>query len=107
VPVTHVDEVHSGQDVRLVFSALPSRLVPELFGKVTLVSADALSDERTGISYFRAEVALDPDALKTLGEVQLVPGMPVDVYIRTGDRTPLSYLVKPFTDYFRAAFRET
>lgn len=107
VPVTHVDEVHSGQDVRLVFSALPSRLMPELFGKVTLVSADALSDERTGTSYFRAEVALDPKALQALGEVQLVPGMPVDVYIRTGDRTPLSYLVKPFTDYFRAAFRET
>lgn len=107
VPVTHVDEVHSGQDVRLVFSALPSRLMPELFGKVTLVSADALSDERTGMSYFRAEVALDPAALAELGEVQLVPGMPVDVYIRTGDRTPLSYLVKPFTDYFRAAFRET
>lgn len=107
VPVTHVDEVHSGQEVRLVFSALPSRLMPELYGKVTLVSADALSDDRTGTSYFRAEVALDPDALATLGEVQLVPGMPVDVYIRTGDRTPLSYLVKPFTDYFRAAFRET
>ena len=107
VPVTHVDEVHSGQDVRLVFSALPSRLMPELFGKVTLVSADALSDERTGMSYFRAEVALDPAALATLGEVQLLPGMPVDVYIRTGDRTPLSYLLKPFTDYFRTAFRET
>ncbi len=107
VPVTHVDEVHSGQEVRLVFSALPSRLTPELFGKVTLVSADALSDDRTGMSYFRAEVALDAAALKTLEEVQLVPGMPVDVYIRTGDRTPLSYLMKPFTDYFRAAFRET
>lgn len=107
VPVTHVDEVHSGQEVRLVFSALPSRLMPELFGKVTLVSADALLDERTGMNYFRAEVALDPTALGTLEEVQLVPGMPVDVYIRTGDRTPLSYLVKPFTDYFRAAFRET
>jgi HlyD family secretion protein len=107
VPVTHVDEVHSGQEVRLVFSALPARLMPELFGKVTLVSADALSDERTGASYFRAEVALDPGALATLGEVQLVPGMPVDVYIRTGDRTPLSYLLKPFTDYFQTALRET
>jgi HlyD family secretion protein len=42
-----------------------------------------------------------------LGEVQLVPGMPVDVHIQTGDRTPLSYLLKPFTDYFRGAFRET
>lgn len=107
VPVTHVDEVHSGQDVRLVFSALPSRLMPELFGKVTLVSADALSDERTGASYFRAEVALDPAAVAALGDVQLVPGMPVDVYIRTADRTPLSYLLKPFTDYFQTAFRET
>ena len=107
VPVTHVDEVHSGQVVRLVFSALPSRLMPELFGKVTLVSADALSDERTGQSYFRAEVALDRATLRALGDVQLMPGMPVDVYIRTGDRTPLSYLMKPFTDYFRAAFRET
>lgn len=107
VPVTHVDEVHSGQVVRLVFSALPSRLMPELFGKVTLVSADALSDERTGQSYFRAEVAIDRATLKALGDAQLMPGMPVDVYIRTGDRTPLSYLMKPFTDYFRAAFRET
>jgi HlyD family secretion protein len=99
--------VHAGQDVRLVFSALPSRLMPELFGKVTLVSADALSDERTGMSYFRAEVALDPEAVAALGEVQLVPGMPVDVYIRTADRTPLSYLLKPFTDYFQTAFRES
>lgn len=107
VPVTHVDEVHSGQDVRLVFSALPSRLMPELFGKVTLVSADALSDDRTGQSYFRAEVALDLATVEALGDVQLVPGMPVDVYIRTGDRTPLSYLLKPFADYFRTAFRET
>lgn len=107
VPAAHVDEVHPGQDVRLVFSALHSRMIPELSGKVTLVSADALSDERTGMSYFRAEVALDSIPLKALGEVQLVPGMPVDVYIRTGDRTPLSYLLKPFTDYFRGAFRET
>ena len=107
VPVTHVDEVHSGQDVRLVFSSLPSRSTPEVIGKVTLVSADALTDDRSGASYFRTEVAIDAAALKALGDAQVVPGMPVDVFIRTGDRTPLSYLLKPLTDYFRNAFRET
>lgn len=107
VPVTHVDEVHSGQAVRLVFSSLPSRSTPEIMGKVTLVSADALADNRTGMSYFRTEVAIDAVSLQALGDSALVPGMPVEVFIRTTDRTPLSYLVKPFTDYLRYAFRET
>lgn len=107
VPVTHVDEVRLGQEVRLVFSSLPSRTTPELVGRVTLVSADALVDERTGMTYFRTEIAIDTEALRQLGEVDIVPGMPVDAFIRTTDRTPLSYLLKPFTDYFRNAFRET
>lgn len=107
VPVTHVDEVRPGQDVRLVFSSLPSRTTPEVIGEVTLVSADALADERTGMTYFRTEIALDAAALQQLGDVAIVPGMPVDAFIRTADRTPLSYLLKPFADYFRTAFRET
>lgn len=107
VPVTHVDEVHSGQDVRLVFSSLPSRTTPELVGQVTLVSADALTDDRSGMSYFRTEVAIDAADLRQLGDADIVPGMPVDVFIRTTDPTPLSYLLKPLTDYFRNAFRET
>jgi HlyD family secretion protein len=107
VPVTHVDEVRPGQDVRLVFSSLPSRTTPELHGQVTLVSADALTDERTGMSYYRAEITIDFAALQDLAGVTVVPGMPVDAFIRTADRTPLSYLLKPFTDYFRGAFRET
>ena len=107
VPVTHVDEVRAGQDVRLVFSSLPSRTTPELHGHVMLISADALTDERTGTSYYRAEIAIDFAALQDLAGVTVVPGMPVEAFIRTTDRTPLSYLLKPFTDYFRAAFRET
>jgi HlyD family secretion protein len=107
VPVTHVDEVHPGQEVRLVFSSLPSRTTPEVTGTVTLISADALADERTGMTYFRTEIAIDAATLQQLGDVAIVPGMPVDAYIRTADRTPLSYLLKPFTDYFREAFRET
>jgi HlyD family secretion protein len=107
VPVTHVDEVHPGQSVRLLFSSLPTRNTPEIRGTVRLVSADALADDRTGITYFRTEIEISADALQKLGEVEIVPGMPVDAFISTGERTPLSYLLKPFTDYFRAAFRET
>jgi HlyD family secretion protein len=107
VPVTHVDEVRPGQDVRLVFSSLPSRTTPELHGHLTLISADALTDDRSGMSYYRAEIAIDFAALQDLAGVTVVPGMPVEAFIRTEDRTPLSYLLKPFTDYFRGAFRET
>jgi len=107
IPVMHVDEVRPGQEVRLIFSSLPSRSSPELVGHVMLVSADALADERSGMTYFRAEISIDADALRQLGDVDIVPGMPVETFIRTADRTPLSYLLKPFTDYFRNAFRET
>jgi HlyD family secretion protein len=107
VPATHIDEVRLEQEVRLVFSSLPSRTTPEVIGRVTLVSADALTDERTGMAYYRTEIAIDVDRLRNIGEVEVVPGMPVDAFIRTSDRTPLSYLLKPFSDYFRNAFRET
>ena len=102
VPVTHVDEVRPGQSVRLVFHTLPTRNTPEVSGKVTLVSADALTDERTGLPYYRAEITIDAQSLDALVGAGIVPGMPVDAFLRTQDRTPLSYLVKPFTDYFRA-----
>jgi HlyD family secretion protein len=107
LPVSHVDEVHPGQSVRLVFSSLPTRNAPEILGQVMLISADALADERTGQSYFRTEIALDAQALQDLIGVEILPGMPVEAFFRTADRTPLSYLLKPFTDYFRGAFRET
>lgn len=107
IPATHVDEIHLGQEVRLVFSSLPSRTTPELTGQVTLVSADALTEERTGATYYRAEISITADSLRAIGQVDIVPGMPVNAFIRTADRTPLSYLLKPFTDYFRSAFRET
>jgi HlyD family secretion protein len=107
VPVTHVDEVRPGQTVRLVFASFPARTTPEIFGTVTLVSADVLADERTGMHYYRAEIALDDEALWNLGDLHILPGMTVDAFILTVDRTPLSYLLKPFADYFRSAFRET
>ena len=101
-----IDEVHIGQDVRLVFPTFKSRIAPELAGHITKISADAFSDEQRGISYYRAEIVLNEgEELKLEGT--LIPGMPVQAFIRTTDHTPLEYLVQPFTDYFTHAFRES
>lgn len=104
---TDIDKVYIGQEVTLRLSALDQKTTPELVGQVSLVSADAFDDQQSGVSYYRAEIRLDAGELAKLPpNTTLVPGMPVDSYIRTQDRTPLSYLVKPLTDYFAKAMRE-
>ncbi|MEM8578613.1 MAG: HlyD family type I secretion periplasmic adaptor subunit [Pseudomonadota bacterium] len=104
----HIDQVLVGQSVNLRLTALDQRTTPELVGQVTLVSADAFEDERVGLTYYRAEIALSPGEIDKLAEGQvLIPGMPVESFIRTADRTPLGYLVKPVQDYFNRAFRES
>ena len=104
----HIDQIITGQEVNLRFSALDQRTTPELVGQVLLVSADAFEDEAVGASYYRAEIVLNPGELSKLNEGQaLIPGMPVEAFIRTADRSPLAYLVKPMADYFNRAFRES
>jgi HlyD family secretion protein len=103
----HIDEVTVGQPAELVFSAFSSRDTPHLQGRVTRVSADALTDPQTGVPYYTAELQLDAGEQGRLGNRALLPGMPVEVFLQTGRRTPLAYLVKPFTDYFARAFRES
>lgn len=107
VSPVHVDEVRIGQEVALRFAALDSRTTPELRGRVARVSADALTDEASRSAYYRAEVTLAPEELARLEGQAIIPGMPVEVFIRTGERTPLAYLVKPLADYFNRAFRES
>ncbi|WP_444667558.1 HlyD family type I secretion periplasmic adaptor subunit [Cereibacter changlensis] len=107
VPPIHIDQLHTGQPVRLVFPAFSSRTTPDITGHVTVISADALSDPRTEAAYYRAEIMLDEGEIGKLADKALVPGMPVEAFIRTADRSPLAYLLKPFTDYFTRAFRET
>ena len=103
-----IDQIVTGQLVNLRFSALDQRTTPELVGQVALVSADAFEDESVGISYYRAEIVLKPGELDKLAEGQiLIPGMPVEAFIRTEDRSPLAYLSKPKADYFNRAFRES
>ncbi|MBA3912126.1 MAG: HlyD family type I secretion periplasmic adaptor subunit, partial [Rhodobacter sp.] len=102
-----IDEVAIGQPAELVFPAFSARDTPTLKGKVTLVSADALTDSQTGAIYYTAELQLDDGEQSRLGDRALLPGMPVEVFLQTGRRSPLAYLVQPFTDYFARAFRES
>jgi HlyD family secretion protein len=102
-----IDEVFVGQQTVLMFSGFSARTIGELLGVVTLVSADAFVDERFGMTYYRAEIVLTPEARAELGDRPILPGMPVEAYIRTGARSPLDYLTRPLTDYFTRAFRES
>ena len=103
----HVDEVFVGQKVVVRFAAFESRTTPELFGHLVTISPDAFTDEATGARYYRAGIQLDEGETAKLPEGQsLIPGMPADAFIRTSDRTPLAYLIKPLADYFNKAFRE-
>jgi HlyD family type I secretion membrane fusion protein len=100
------DDVTQGlkADVRLV--ALDPRTTPTLTGTVEYVSADSFADERTGTSYYIVHVALAEDEIAQLGGQELQPGMPVEVMIRTGERTPLEYLVQPISRSLARAWRE-
>lgn len=103
----NIDEIRVGQPVSLRLDALDRRTAPELSGQVSRISADALTDEATKTAYFRAEIEIPAAEAARLGDVRLVPGMPVEVFLRTGERTPMAYLMKPFTAFFARAFRES
>ncbi|MGV6812236.1 MAG: HlyD family type I secretion periplasmic adaptor subunit [Brevirhabdus sp.] len=107
VQTKDVDEVFVGQTVTVRLPAFDAKSTPDLFGQVALVSADAFVDEATKAAFYRVEIVLNEGEANKLEGLTLVPGMPVEAFIRTADRTPLAYLVKPFTDYFSKAFRES
>ncbi|MCX7645401.1 MAG: HlyD family type I secretion periplasmic adaptor subunit [Rhodobacteraceae bacterium] len=106
VNAINIDEVHVGQEVSLRFSAFDQRLVPELKGRVSRISADVIRDEGTGESYYEADVVPEPGELDKLNGHVLVPGMPVEAFIRTRERSAFTYLTEPFTAFFARAFRE-
>lgn len=103
----NVDEIHVGQEAELRFSAFSSRTTPNLKGQIATISADAFTDERTQAHYYRTEITLQEGELAKLGDLDLLPGMPVEAYIKTDDRSPMAYLIKPLADYFTKAFRES
>jgi len=106
VPPQDIDQLHLGQTAMLRFSAFNQRTTPEITGTVSRISADITTEERTGVSYYTIRVAMSAEEVSRLGDVALQPGMPVEVFVKTGDRKVLSYLVKPLTDQITRAFRE-
>ena len=102
-----VDVLTIGQEVSLRFSALDQRTTPELYGTVAVVSADAFTDSATSAAYFRTEIRLNVGEIERLPEgTTLIPGMPVEAFIRTADRTPINYLTRPLMDYVVRIFRD-
>ncbi|TYB88416.1 HlyD family type I secretion periplasmic adaptor subunit [Oceaniovalibus sp. ACAM 378] len=108
VAAINVDQIYVGQAVVLRFSAFDSRTTPEFDGTVKLISADAFVDEASQGSFYRAEILLNDRELDKLpANLTLIPGMPVEAFLKTEDRSPIAYLIKPLADYFNKAFRES
>jgi HlyD family secretion protein len=101
-----IDKLQIGQKTLLRLSAFNQRTTPELNGVVSRVSPDVTTDQRTGQSYYTIRVSMPPEEIARLGEVKLIPGMPAEAFVQTGDRTVISYLMKPLSDQLMRAFRE-
>jgi len=102
-----IDKLQIGQKTLLRLSAFNQRTTPELNGVVTRVSADVTADQRSGQTYYTIRVSMPPDEVARLGaNVKIIPGMPVEAFVQTGDRTMMSYLMKPFSDQLMRSFRE-
>ena len=101
-----IDQLRLGQPAMLRFSAFNQRTTPEIEGTVSRVSADVSTDQRTGGSFYTLRLTVTAEQIARLGGVRLVPGMPVEAFMQTEDRSVLSYLVKPLRDQVVRAFRE-
>lgn len=106
IAVEDIDKVTAGLDTRVRLSALDQRTTPEMSGEVVSVSADRVIDEATGAPYYLARIRLNDSRFADTSGVGLVPGMPAEAFIRTGERTALNYLLKPLTDSLARSFTE-
>jgi protease secretion system membrane fusion protein len=104
--VNLVDKVHAGLKVDLIFSAFNTNKTPHIPGVITQVSADRTVDERTGQPYYKVKAAVTPEGTKMLGALQVRPGMPVEMFVNTGERTMMNYLFKPILDRSHSAMKE-
>jgi HlyD family type I secretion membrane fusion protein len=102
---TDIDQAVSGQPARLRFSAFNQRTTPEVAGTVETIGAAATLEQATGQTYYLSTISI-AGGLKQLAGKPIVPGMPVEVFLSTGDRSAFSYLIKPFTDQMMRSFRE-
>lgn len=106
VPVHLIDRVYIDLHVDLIFSALNQKKTPKIPGIVTQVSADRLTDERTGLPYYTMKSRVTPEGMKQLSDQQIRAGMPVEIFIKTGERSLMSYLFKPILDRVHSSMSE-
>jgi protease secretion system membrane fusion protein len=106
--VNLVDRVHPGLKTELIFSAFNANRTPHIPGEVEQVAADRSLDERTGAPYYKVRVKVTPEGQKMLAQHKLDvrPGMPVELFVKTGERTPLNYLFKPIFDRAKSSMAE-
>jgi HlyD family secretion protein len=100
-----IDQISIGQPAKLRFSAFNAQTTPEVDGQLVHVSAETTTDERSGMSYYTARLDVNQQEVRKLGALKLVPGMPVEAYIQTGERSLLSFITKPLRDQVNRAFR--
>lgn len=106
VPPQEIDRLSLGQAAALRFTSFDSRATPQINAEVSLISAATSLEQRTGATYYTVHLTVPEDEIRRLGKVQLLPGMPVEVFIETGERTLASYLAKPIADQLERALRE-
>jgi protease secretion system membrane fusion protein len=108
LPVNLVDKVHPGLPVDFIFSAFNVNTTPHIPGEVTSVSADRLVDEKTGMPYYKVLARVTPAGLKEIQRLKLEvrPGMPADMFVKTGERTMMNYLFRPILDRMKSAMKE-
>ena len=106
VETQFIDDLFTGQEANLRFSAFNQKTTPEILGKIKTISANSIENLQTGIPYFKVNISIPIDQLGRLEGKQLIPGMPVEAFIKTRERTALNYLLKPLLDQMRHALRE-
>ncbi|MFZ6766648.1 HlyD family type I secretion periplasmic adaptor subunit [Undibacterium sp. Di26W] len=106
LPVNLVDKVHKGLKTELIFSAFNTNTTPHIPGIITQVSADRTVDERTGQAFYKVRAEVAPEGMKLVATLNIRPGMPVELFVSTGDRTMMNYLLKPVIDRAKTAMTE-
>jgi len=108
LPVNLIDKVHDGLKVELIFAAFNTNRTPHIEGEVETVSADRSVDERTGAPYYKVRVKVTPAGQKMIAahKLNIIPGMPVELFVNTGERTMMNYLLKPVFDRAKSSMSE-
>ena len=104
--VEDIADLRVGSVAEVHFTSMTKLYVPVLRGQVTLISADRLSDDRSGVSYYRGEVTIDSQEIAAQQDIEMYPGMPATVMVTTVNRTALEYMLGPIVAAFDAAFRQ-